>query len=152
MKKFMFLVVAVAVFGYYGLPVFLAKAEANPVVPVVGGSEDASVLHLRVTAYASEVDETDDTPFVTANGTYVHDGIVATNVLPFGTKVEIPALFGDKIFTVEDRMNAKMKNRMDVWMPTRQQAINFGANYADIIVLPNATSSPVSGSIADIKK
>lgn len=98
-------------------------------------------LYLRVTAYTSVEEETDDTPFITANGSVTHDGIVATNLLPFGTKVMIPALFGAKIFTVEDRMAPQKKNAMDIWMPTKAKAIYFGANYANVVVL--ATSSIV---------
>ena len=39
-----------------------------------------------VTAYSSTPEETDDTPFVTASGTSVRDGVIATNFLEFGTK------------------------------------------------------------------
>ncbi len=140
MKKITFLTVIVAVIGFYAFPMLLARADsettASNVAPVNG-----IILHLRVTAYASEAEETDDTPFITANGTYVHDGIVATNILPFGTTVEIPSLFGDKIFTVEDRMNPRMTGRMDIWMPSREQALVFGSNYADVVILGSQTSS-----------
>src|SRR5690348_308182 len=34
----------------------------------------AKTYAVRVTAYSSSVDETDDSPFITARGTYVHDG------------------------------------------------------------------------------
>jgi 3D (Asp-Asp-Asp) domain-containing protein len=135
--------VLLAVLGYCFLPVYLAQADTTAVAnlqPEIA-SENTTVLYLKVTAYASVPDETDSTPFITANGTYVHDGIIAANFLPFGTRVEIPALFGDKVFTVEDRMNVKFSNRMDVWMPTVAQAIRFGANYANIVVLGNATTS-----------
>ena len=32
-------------------------------------------------------------------------------------------MFGDKVFVVEDRMNKRYWHRVDVWMPTRQEAI-----------------------------
>ena len=140
MKKIMFLAVAMATIGYYALPVFAAKAGSDPSVQASVSGTPTTILYMRVTAYTSEVDETDSTPFITANGTYVHDGIIATNVLPFGTKVEIPALFGDKVFTVEDRMNVRMKNGVDVWMSDKGQALRFGSNYADIVVLGNGLS------------
>lgn len=149
MKKFITYVVAGLSIASYGFPALVAKAGADfpaassdptstsqvqvaPAIPV----HDES-LTLRVTAYTSLPDETDSTPFITANGTYVHDGIVATNLLPFGTKVEIPSLFGTKIFTVEDRMNKLESHGMDIWMPTRSQAIVFGVHDAEIIILPN---------------
>src|SRR3989338_335840 len=78
------------------------------------------------TAYSSSVDETDDTPFITAKGTYVRDGIIAANFLPFGTAVKIPAIYGDKVFMVEDRMNKRFPDRIDVWMPSKQAAFLLG--------------------------
>jgi 3D (Asp-Asp-Asp) domain-containing protein len=88
-----------------------------------------------VTAYASVPDETSDHPFITASGATVHDGVVAANFLPFGTKIEIPALFGDKVFTVEDRTSAKFGGRVDIWMPSVGQAVNFGIQHAKIVIL-----------------
>lgn len=97
-------------------------------------------LTMKITAYTSLPDETDSTPFITANGTYVHDGIVATNILPFGTRIEIPALFGNKVFVVEDRMNSVFKNNVDIWMPTKIAALIFGAHWnVKVIVLPPNT-------------
>ena len=98
-------------------------------------------LHLRVTAYSSSPDETDDTPFITANGTLVHDGVIATNMFPFGTKIKIPSLFGDKTFTVEDRMNQRMKNVVDIWMSTKTAALKFGVSYADIVIVADKALS-----------
>jgi 3D (Asp-Asp-Asp) domain-containing protein len=143
MKNFTFLAVAVAMIGFYAFPVFLAQADSATTVS--GGATlttqaNAAALYLHITAYSSDVDQTDNTPFITANGTYVHDGIVATNLLPFGTQVQIPALFGDKIFTVEDRMNHRMTDGMDIWMPSRARAIFFGSNYANVVVLGNDNS------------
>lgn len=88
-----------------------------------------------VTAYSSTPEETDDTPFVTAMGSPVRDGIIATNLLPFGTMVQIPKLFGDKIFVVEDRMHPRKKNFIDIWMSSKQEAKEFGIAYTDIVVL-----------------
>ena len=79
-----------------------------------------------VTAYSSTPDQTDDSPFITANGTYVCDGIIATNFLPFGTKVKFPEYSGDKVYTVQDRMAKKNSHKIDIWMPSRQLALNFG--------------------------
>lgn len=85
------------------------------------------------TAYSSTPDQTDDTPFITAMGTEVRDGVVATNILPFRARVKFPKEFGDKIFNVEDRMNRRYNhlNRVDIWMPTREEAIQFGARWLE---------------------
>ncbi len=99
-------------------------------------NETQKTIKVVITAYSSTPDQTDDTPFITASGGYVGDGIVANNMLPFGTKIKIPALYGDKIFVVEDRMNKRMGNyRMDIWFPERAQAVNFGVKTAEIVVL-----------------
>ncbi len=79
-----------------------------------------------VTAYSSTLDQTDSTPFITANGTYVYDGLVACNFLPFHSKVRFPEIFGDKIFMVEDRMAKKNSHKIDIWMPSREMAMQFG--------------------------
>jgi 3D (Asp-Asp-Asp) domain-containing protein len=89
-----------------------------------------------LTAYSSTVEETDSTPFLTANGTYVHDGVIANNTLPFGTRVRIPALYGSKIFSVEDRMHWRFGNsHFDIWFPSNSQAKQFGVRHAYIEVL-----------------
>ncbi|MBU6500963.1 MAG: 3D domain-containing protein [Patescibacteria group bacterium] len=88
-----------------------------------------------VTAYSSSPDQTDDTPFITASGSRVHDGVIATNLLPFGTEIKIPDIFGDKIFTVEDRMNRRKTDNVDIWMPSRAQALRFGITRAKIVIL-----------------
>ncbi len=86
-----------------------------------------------ITAYSSTVDQCDSTPFITASGTHVHDGTIAANFLRFGTKVKFPTLYGDKIFIVEDRMKSNYK--VDIWFPTRIEAINFGAKRATMEVI-----------------
>jgi len=80
-----------------------------------------------VTAYSSTPDQTDDTPFITASGKIVNDGIVASNFLAFGTKVRFPQLYGTKIFVVEDRMHQRFSSdRIDIWFADRESAQNFG--------------------------
>lgn len=80
-----------------------------------------------VTAYSSTPDQTDSSPFITANGTRVYDGVIAANFLPFGAKVKFPEYSGDKIYTVEDRMAKKNNHKIDIWMVSRGAALNFGA-------------------------
>jgi len=93
-------------------------------------------IKVIVTAYSSTPEQTDDTPFITASGKEVADGIIANNMLPFGTKVRIPKLYGDKIFVVEDRMNRRKSDyHIDIWFPTYTQAKNFGVKTVDIEVL-----------------
>ena len=98
--------------------------------------EVVKTIKMVITAYSSTPDQTDNTPFITASGDHVEDGIVANNMLPFGTKVRIPEIYGDKIFTVEDRMHQrKGRYQIDIWFPEHSQAKEFGAKLADIEVL-----------------
>ncbi|MDP3696818.1 MAG: hypothetical protein Q8R55_02175, partial [Candidatus Taylorbacteria bacterium] len=96
---------------------------------------------VRATGYSSTPDQTDSTPFITASGTRVRDGIIAANVyqngrrLPFGTLVRIPEVYGDKIFVVEDRMNIRYKNNIDIWFPERSLAKTFGSKKVTIEIV-----------------
>ena len=124
--------------GYFYGMTFLAFAAT--VAPGMIRADTApqhpqTTVSMRVTAYSSSPDETDDTPFTTANGTEVHDGVVATNVLPFGTQIMMPEIFGNKVFTVEDRMAERIRNTVDIWMPTKAQARYFGARYTNIVIV-----------------
>jgi 3D (Asp-Asp-Asp) domain-containing protein len=92
-------------------------------------------IYLWITAYSSSPDETDEDPFITASNTITRDGIVATNILPFGTKIKIPSLFGNKIFTVEDRMHERKTNFIDIWMESKEKALRFGIHYAEVLIL-----------------
>lgn len=91
------------------------------------------------TAYSSTVDQCDSTPCITASGMNVCDrnteDVIAANFLPFGTKVRIPELYGDKVFTVQDRMNPKYSNRIDLWKTSRNRAISFGKRLVKIEVI-----------------
>lgn len=88
-----------------------------------------------VTAYSSTVDQCDASPFITAKGTMVRDGIVATNFLPFGTKITFPLLYPGKVFVVEDRMALRNSHKVDIWFPSRGEAIQFGVKYTQIEVV-----------------
>ena len=90
---------------------------------------------VEVSAYNSEVGQTDDSPFITAKGTHVRDGIVAANMFPFGTALKIPALYGDKIFVVEDRMNTRYQNNVDVWLESKADARKLGRRLLQIEVI-----------------
>lgn len=104
-----------------------ANTQASPKSP-----KKTKAITVLVTGYSSTVDQTDSSPFITAAGTYVRDGIVATNLLPFGTTIKIPELFGDRIFVVEDRMNSRYLYNVDIWFPERNLAKNFGVKRAEI--------------------
>lgn len=100
--------------------------------------EVAQKIKVVVTAYSSTPWETWGDPFITAAGTGVREGIIANNLLPFGTRVRFPEIYGDKIFVVEDRMNSrKGYYHVDVWFSSYQEALSFGAKKTYIEVLEN---------------
>ncbi len=124
----------------FEVPEFLTL-EDNTLFPYQVFPSKEEIIYQRlkviVTGYSSSIDETDSTPFITASGTYVREGVVANNLLPFGTKIKIPELFGEKIFVVEDRLNPKKGYyHVDVWFPSKEEALNFGAHLTYIEILP----------------
>ena len=95
-----------------------------------------NIIRTTLTAYSSTSDQTDSTPFITASNTTVRDGVIASNFLAFGTKVQIPSLFGDKVFIVEDRMAKKHDDKNDIWFPEKHLAKRFGViKNAEVVVL-----------------
>lgn len=95
-----------------------------------------SKITVVLTAYSSTPEETDNTPYITAAGTPVRNGIVANNLLPFGTKIRMPELYGDKVFVVEDRMSRKKGNyHFDIWFSNQKAAENFGVKITTIEIL-----------------
>ncbi len=100
--------------------------------------EVSKKLKVMVTAYSSTVWETQGDPFITASGSRVRDGIVANNLLPFGVEVRLPEVFGDKVFVVEDRMHSrKGYYHVDVWFPSYESALAFGAKITEMEILTN---------------
>jgi len=117
------------IFSYAFSP---SSAETQPI------SEQNSFLNpvavkklmiLTITGYSSSPDETDNDPWTTAYNTTVKNGIAASNILPFGTKIKIPEVFGDKVFIVEDKMNSRYNENLDIWFPTKSEALKFGVHY-----------------------
>jgi len=96
-------------------------------------------VYITVTAYSSTVGQCDDTPCITASGfnlcKHNKEDIIASNYLPIGAKVRFPELFGDKVFTVEDRMNSRYYKRVDIWMKKKEKALNFGVKNIKMEVL-----------------
>ncbi|MBI2514698.1 3D domain-containing protein [Candidatus Wolfebacteria bacterium] len=95
-------------------------------------SNSRTLLKTVVTAYTSSPEETDETPFITASGNYAQFGVAAANFLPLGTQIRLPKLFGEQIFVVEDRLNSRYNNRVDIWLPAKNDAQNFGVKVSEI--------------------
>jgi len=156
-KNLIFLVIGVILFGM--IPIFESGGCGNDLAQYSFGELSENLVLLRgnsllpivsplnlkirkikvvVTGYSSSPWETDDNPFITAAGTQVRDGIVANNLLPFGTEIRVPELYGRKTFVVEDRMNRKKGYyHVDIWFPSYREALNFGSELTYIEILEN---------------
>lgn len=66
-----------------------------------------------------------------ANGEYPHVGAVAADDLPLGTKIRI----NGKVYVVKDRFGGGYTNRLDIYMDSHQEAINFGRQYLEVEVI-----------------
>ena len=83
--------------------------------PVAGDRDPIRTLNVFATAYSSDPYQTDSTPCIPAMNfdlcehylVYRLEDTIAANFLPLGTKVRFPELYGDKVFTVRDRMNSR---------------------------------------------
>ena len=77
---------------------------------------------------------------ITASGKTVrhNDGrFVAadTRLLPFGTELSIPGYHGGQAVPVLDRGGAIKGNRLDVYFPTHQEALNWGRQRLAVTVI-----------------
>lgn len=127
-------------------PLALAEASAQ--------ASGQRVMILEATAYTSSPRETWGNPFITATGTRTRIGVLAVSrdllsVLPYGTRVRLrdlgtvhgrgkgqfDAFFREVVFVVEDTMNARWRNRVDVWMPDRATALRFGRRIVELEIL-----------------
>ncbi len=98
--------------------------------------EPKEIVTVIATAYSSSPGQTDASPCITATGydvcenyaLYGSANTIASNFLPLHSIVKIPELYGDQIFVVRDRMNARFgKYNIDIWMPTYFEARRFGS-------------------------
>jgi len=106
---------------------------------IVSSSSAIDHGYHSMTAYTSEAAQTDASPCVTANGFNVCEhGVedtVAANFLPFGTKVKMPEMFGERVFVVRDRMNRRYSQRVDVWFKEKPAAMQFGVRTLRVVVV-----------------
>lgn len=117
--------------------VYQGMVPVMPAQPVTPFSQPVQfAANYTLTSYTSLAGLTDSSPFVTASGSRVHMGTVAANCLAFGTRIQIPELYGDAIFVVEDRLHPRKGCGMiDVWLPTYAEAKQFGVKHAEVKVL-----------------
>lgn len=107
-------------------------------LPVAPEAPPRHTFMVPITAYTSDVAQTDATPCIAARGfdlcAHGEEDVIAANFLPMGAKIRIPDLYGDRVFTVVDRMNARYDRHVDIWMREYADAKAFGKKYAMIEV------------------
>ena len=111
-------------------------------LPEIRNKAPSKIVDLYITAYNSLIWQTNFQPCITASGLNVCErdieDIIATNYsyLPFGSKIKIPELFGDREFVVEDRMNQRFTRTLDVWMKSYADAREFGRKQVKVEIYP----------------
>jgi len=112
------------------------EVESGDTSVAEGDEPMEDILVAEVSAYTSSEDETDTSPFLTADGTNlkkVYECTVATNDHDFGTKLAIEDV---GVCTVHDRMNSRYTNSIDIYMGNdKQRAIEFGRRELSYIVI-----------------
>lgn len=130
----------------------ITEDVVTPEFPVSKDTKASYEMWVLATAYTSEVAQTDSTPCIPAMGSYnlcenyekygLADTIAA-NFLGLGRQVRfeiegVPFINKHK-YVVRDRMNRKYNgtNRIDIWMASKDDAIEFGARWIKMKVYPN---------------
>ena len=101
-------------------------------ITVNGKSYKCRKMQVKATAYTSAPNEGGAYAY---NGERLREGHIAADlrVLPIGTKVYIPSL--NKIYTVVDTGSAIKNNKIDIWMRSKSQCIQWGVKNITIYVL-----------------
>ncbi len=116
------------------------QAATSPFTELAVRRTTAASRVVKATAYNSEVGQTDNSPFITATGTRVRPGVIALSrdllrIFPYGTRVTLQdsaGLLRGRTFIVEDTMNVRMANTVDIWMGSRAQALRWGSRTVKI--------------------
>ncbi len=122
-----------------------AKIPDWRVVDEILGLEREIVFPVTVTGYSSSRDQCDADPFITASNKRVHAGIIAlSRDLLRRYNPDAPFHWGDRVwiegvgeFIVEDAMNARYRNRADIWFPDRRSATRWGVKQRKLYALPS---------------
>lgn len=120
----------------------LAFSVLLSILMLLLGFTAAQTLEVTMTAYSSEAAQTDNEPHITATGETVGPGTLAASrdllnaELPYGTIVRVTEVNDesnacggwepDMLLEVQDTLHPRMQNRVDIWLPSRDQALEWG--------------------------
>lgn len=116
------------------LPVLLFLYLPAPVVPEEPPlpAPVVQTITAEVTAYSSSVDETDDTPNLNAAGTRPdHGSIACPRYYELGTEFIIEGIH----YTCDDRMARRFPDRFDIWMESKEKALEHGVKTMEVQVV-----------------
>lgn len=107
-------------------------ASNSEIITIDGVSYKARRMNVRASAYSNSPSEGGAYAF---NGERLRVGHIAADfrVLPLNTKVYIPEL--NRICTVVDKGSAIKNNKIDIFMNSRQEALQWGIRNITIYVL-----------------
>lgn len=115
-----------------GRAVRINLVELVPVPAVAVEPEPESTI-MTITAYTKN-DRGMNGKGITANGERVQEGrtIAADKSIPFGTEIYIPEM--ERTFVVSDRGEDISRGRLDVFMESRKDALEFGVQNLEVII------------------
>lgn len=116
-------------------------------------AQPAPTLELEMTAYTSEAVQTDASPTLTASGTRTGPGTAAVSRdllerLPYGSRIRVVSTSGEGCggwppeapLRVEDTMNVRIRNHLDIWVASTEQALSWGRCQARVSVITTPAS------------
>jgi 3D (Asp-Asp-Asp) domain-containing protein len=121
-----------------------AATTAAAVIPPSSSTEVAHrlrVIRMEVTAYCPCPKCCgENAQGITASGhdvSYNRSRFVAadTDLLPFGTKLSIPGYHGGATVEVIDRGGAIKGNKLDLFFPTHEEALQWGRQWLDVTIV-----------------
>jgi 3D (Asp-Asp-Asp) domain-containing protein len=137
----------------------LAKQESKTSEPVLADSSSSNNLTAKTSVSTEEFEAGPQTysatayslPGRTASGKMVSRGLIAADprVLPIGTRVRVEAGTFSGDYEVADTGGGIKGRRIDIWIPTTREAMQFGRRTVKLTVLsfggkrakPSATRS-----------
>ena len=118
---------------YYDLGPIISYPTEIRSGTAVGSVEKSQVTYVaEVSAYTASDDECGKSDGITASGTHAKQGrtIAAPSWIPFGTTVVINGVS----YVCEDRGGFICDNRLDIYMDSREDAIEFGRKEVEVTV------------------
>ena len=101
---------------------------------LAGDQQDSSYTYVaEVSAYTATDDQCGKSDGITASGTHVKQGrtIASPSWIPFGTKV----IINGRSYVAEDRGSAIQGNCIDIYMNSREAAMEFGRKELEVTVV-----------------